>query len=65
MDEAFDRLENKAVQVARLCAALRNENHQLRDRIGALEAEKAALEVRMTEARTRVEGLLDQLPPDA
>jgi cell division protein ZapB len=64
MNEVLGGLENKVTQVIALCAELRAENHRLRDRIGALEEEKLALTERMTVARTRLEGIMDRLPPE-
>ncbi len=64
MNEVLGGLENKVTQVVALCAELRAENHRLRDRVGALEEEKLALTERMTVARTRLEGLMDRLPPE-
>jgi len=64
MNEVLGGLENKVTQVIALCAELRAENHRLRDRLGALEEEKLALAERMTVARTRLEGLMDRLPPE-
>jgi len=64
MNEALVRLEGKVEQVIALCDALRAENHRLRDRVSVLEDEKEALAERMTEARTRLEGLVDQLPAE-
>jgi cell division protein ZapB len=64
MNEEFGGLESKVEQVIALCDALRAENHQLRDRIGTLEGEKDALAARMTEARSRLEGIMDRLPPE-
>lgn len=62
MKEALVRLEGKVEQVIALCDALRAENHRLHERVGILEDEKDAITVRMTEARTRLEGLVEQLP---
>ena len=64
MNEALGSLADKVDQVVALCAALRVENHQLRDRIGLLEDEKQSLADRMAEARMRLEGLMDKLPPE-
>jgi cell division protein ZapB len=64
MNEELGGLEDKVTQVIALCDALRAENHQLRDRVDALEDEKRALAERMTTARTRLEGLMDRLPPE-
>lgn len=64
MNEEIGSLAGKVEQVIALCAALRVENHQLRDRVGALEDEKLELAERMTEARTRLEDLMDRLPTE-
>ncbi len=64
MNDALGGLEEKVTQVIALCDALRAENHRLRDRVGALEDEKRVLAERMTAARTRLEGLVDRLPPE-
>ena len=64
MEEVFGGLESKVTQVIALCAELRAENHRLRDRIGALEGEKLEMAERMTTARTRLESLMDKLPPE-
>jgi cell division protein ZapB len=64
MNEELGGLESKVEQVIALCDALRAENHQLRDRIGTLEGEKDALAARMSEARTRLEGIMDRLPSE-
>lgn len=64
MNEVLGGLEYKVTQVIALCTELRAENHRLRDRVGALEEEKLALTERMTVARTRLEGLMDRLPPE-
>lgn len=62
MNEDLSSLGNKVEQVVALCAFLRAENHRLRGRIGALENEKRDLATRMSEARTRLETLMDKLP---
>ncbi len=64
MNEELGGLEDKVTQVIALCDALRAENHRLRDRVDALEDEKRALAERMSTARTRLEGLMDRLPPE-
>jgi cell division protein ZapB len=64
MNEELGGLEDKVTQVIALCDALRAENHQLRGRVDALEDEKRSLAERMTTARTRLEGLMDRLPPE-
>lgn len=64
MNEELGLLEDKVTRVIALCDALRAENHRLRDRVGVLETEKQDLAERMTTARTRLEGLMDKLPPE-
>ena len=64
MNEELGGLEGKVAQVIALCASLRDENQRLRGRVSALEDEKEALAERMTEARQRLEGLMDRLPPE-
>lgn len=64
MNDALGGLEGKVEQVVALCDALRAENHRLRGRVSALEDEKEALVERMGEARSRLEGLIDRLPPE-
>lgn len=64
MDEQLGSLETKVEQIIALCATLRTENHRLRDRVGELEDEKQSLAERMTQARTRIEGLMDRLPAE-
>ncbi|HEX5803598.1 MAG TPA: hypothetical protein VFY24_11275 [Azospira sp.] len=62
MINELNALENKIAQVAGLCRALRNENHDLQQRLTALEAEKQQLVERMNGARERLESLVGQLP---
>jgi cell division protein ZapB len=64
MDDHIGSLETKVERIIALCAALRTENHQLRGRVGELEDEKQALAGRMTEARGRLETLMDRLPTE-
>lgn len=64
MNTLLDTLEQKTGQVAALCAALRAENHRLRERIDSLENEKRVLAERMTTARSRLEILMDKLPAE-
>lgn len=64
MDEQLGSLEQKVERVIALCAELRTENHRLRDRVVSLEDEKQDLAERMSEARSRLETLLDRLPAE-
>ena len=62
MIHELDALENKIVQVAALCRALRTENDRLRQQLATSEAEKKGLEERMEVARGRIEQLALKLP---
>ncbi len=64
MNDQLSGLEKKVDQIIAVCEALRADNHRLRDRVGELEEEKLGLTERMTTARTRIEGLMDRLPPE-
>ena len=62
MIHELDALENKIVQVAALCRALRTENDRLRQQLATSEAEKKGIEERMKVARARIEQLALKLP---
>ena len=64
MEEELGGLEIKVGQIVALCDSLRAENHRLRSRVGELETQKEELASHMTEARTRLESLMDRLPPE-
>ena len=64
MDEELGGLEIKVGQIVAMCDDLRAENLRLRNHVDALETQKQALAERMTEARTRIESLMDRLPPE-
>ena len=64
MNDELTGLESKVAQVVALCNSLRTENLRLRDRVGILENEKTDLSERMTEARSRLETLVDRLPAE-
>ncbi|MDP2108721.1 MAG: cell division protein ZapB [Rhodocyclaceae bacterium] len=64
MNDEIGALEKKVDKVIALCDALRAENHRLRELTGVLENEKAELAERMVTARTRLEGLMERLPPE-
>ncbi len=64
MNDELGGLESKVTQVIALCDALRAENLRLRERVDLLEKEKADLAERMVTARTRLEGLMERLPPE-
>ncbi len=54
-------LESRVEQLIDLCARLRRENRQLRERQQQLLAERAALREQTQQARTRVEGMIERL----
>ena len=62
MNGELDSLEQKIEQVLAMCAQLRSENHELRDRMAGLEQQKQALVSRAEAARTRLEALMEKLP---
>jgi cell division protein ZapB len=64
MNEELGGLEQKVERVIALCAELRTENHRLRDRVVSLEDEKHDLAERMSEARSRLEAIMDRLPSE-
>ncbi len=64
MNDELGSLEGKVEQIIAMCNSLRMENHRLHDRVGELEEEKQSLAERMTEARIRIEGLMDRLPAE-
>jgi cell division protein ZapB len=64
MNDELGRLEGKVEQIIALCDSLRAENHRLQGRVATLEVEKQGLAARMTEARGRIEGLMERLPAE-
>ena len=55
-------LEERIRQVADLCQRLRGENSDLRQRVAQLQSENRQLADKITSARERLEGLLEQIP---
>ena len=62
MDANISSLEHKIELVAAFCQQLREQNHELRQRIAGLEEENRALGERMTLARERLEAMMERLP---
>jgi cell division protein ZapB len=62
MDAALTMLEEKIREAVQLCERLRSENHDLRQQLLALQNDRTQLGEKMDHARTRLEGLLKQLP---
>lgn len=60
----FKELSDKIDRLAELTASLRRENSQLRQANAMLSAENVAFMDRLTQAQTRVEALLAQIPAD-
>ena len=62
MESELNALESKIQQLAQLCQNLRTENQKLRQQIAAATGEHKLLAERMTQARTRIETLLEKIP---
>lgn len=62
MVNELNALESRIAQVVALCRTLRAENASLSQRLAAAEAERARVQLRMDEARERIEALALQLP---
>jgi len=55
-------LEERIRQAVDLCQRLRGENSDLRQRVAQLQSENRQLADKITSARQRLEGLLEQIP---
>ena len=55
-------LEERILQAIDLCQRLRVENSDLRQRVAQLQSENRQLAEKITSARERLEGLLEQIP---
>ena len=62
MISEFDHLSDKVSKLAQLAQSLRQQNAELRQQIDALNADKARLAARISEAHDRVAAVLEQLP---
>lgn len=62
MESELNALESKIQQITQLCQNLRTENQKLRQQIAAAAGEQKLLAERMTQARTRIETLLEKIP---
>ena len=58
----MEALEERIRQAADLCQRLRGENSDLRQRVAKLQSENRQLADKITAARERLEGLLEQIP---
>ena len=62
MDAEMVALEERIRQAVDLCQRLRGENSDLRQRLAQLQSENRLLADKITSARERLEGLLEQIP---
>lgn len=62
MISEFQELSDKIDQLAEMTQALRRENAQLRQANAALVVENIGYQKRLSEAASRVEALLEQVP---
>ena len=62
MDAEMAALEERIRQAVDLCQRLRGENSDLRQRVAQLQNENRQLADKITSARQRLEGLLEQIP---
>ena len=62
MDAEMAALEERIRQAVDLCQRLRGENSDLRQRVAQLQSENRQLADKITSARQRLEGLLEQIP---
>ena len=62
MDAELVALEERIRQAVDLCQRLRGENSDLRQRVAQLQSENRQLADKITSARQRLEGLLEQIP---
>jgi uncharacterized protein (TIGR02449 family) len=62
MDAELVALEERIRQAVDLCQRLRGENSDLRQRVAQLQSENRQLVEKITAARERLEGLLEQIP---
>ena len=62
MDAEMVALEERIRQAVDLCQRLRGENSDLRQRVAQLQSENRQLADKITSARQRLEGLLEQIP---
>ena len=62
MEAEILALEERIRQAVDLCERLRGENSDLRQRVAQLQSENRQLAEKITSARERLEGLLEQIP---
>ena len=64
MDAELKSLEGKINQFVALCQRLRTDNHQLRQQLATAQNENKQLLEKVTDAKTRLETLLSQIPEE-
>ena len=64
MEAELKSLEEKIAQFVELCHRLRQDSHDLRQRLAAALNENRVLEEKISNATTRLENLLNQIPED-
>ena len=64
MDAELKSLEGKINQFVALCQGLRADNHQLRQQLATAQNENKQLLEKVSDAKTRLETLLAQIPEE-
>ena len=64
MEAELKSLEEKIAQFAELCQRLRQDSHELRQRLATALNENRVLEEKIRNATSRLENLLNQIPED-
>lgn len=64
MEAELKSLEQKINQFVELCQRLRGDNQQLRQQLAAALNESRQLEEKISNATSRLENLLNQIPED-
>ena len=62
MEEQLSALEDRIRQTVELCQQLRAENKELRQEVVQLTSENKRLSDKITDAKERLQGLLEQIP---
>ncbi len=62
MEEQLSALEDRVRQAVELCRRLRAENDKLRQDVAQLLTENRRLSDKIDSAKTRLQGLLEQIP---
>jgi len=65
MEAELNALDEKVSQLAQLCQKLRKDNSQLRQQLATAQSESKRLAEKVNTAKTRLEGLLNQIPDGA